>query len=270
MRVSSRATGPAALVVALLALLVAVSGTSYAAVKLSRNAVTTSTIKDQAVTSAKVKDGSLTTTDVRDGSLLARDFRAGQLPAGRTGARGPQGVPGARGPQGEPGQPGEQGPQGQPGEQGPQGQPGERGPRGDAVSGVVTFSDQVASEPSHDIAIPFVVAKQLQSSATHVAGERFMDASGTFTQAGTYRVTYSVGVRTEDTQGVGVTMNPKLADTWLEAGASFVTVRAGRDALTQSFVVTASPGQKLALWAATADPRGAVVTGWHMDVERLL
>ncbi len=66
----------------MIALFVALSGASYAAIKLPINAVGTAQIKKDAVTSTKVKDG----------SLLAGDFKAGQLPAGAkgdTGQRGP-------------------------------------------------------------------------------------------------------------------------------------------------------------------------------------
>jgi hypothetical protein len=50
------------MVVACLALLLAASGTGYAALKLPKNSVTT--------------------VQVKDGTLLARDFKAGQLPSG--------------------------------------------------------------------------------------------------------------------------------------------------------------------------------------------
>lgn len=56
------------LVVALIALFVALSGTAYAAVTLPRNSVTTIQVKDR--------------------SLLSKDFKAGQLPAGPAGANG--------------------------------------------------------------------------------------------------------------------------------------------------------------------------------------
>lgn len=56
-----------AMVVACVALLLALTGTGYAAFKLPRNSVTT--------------------LHVKDATLLARDFRAGQLPAGGAGVR---------------------------------------------------------------------------------------------------------------------------------------------------------------------------------------
>jgi hypothetical protein len=76
-----------ALVLACLALLVAVGGTSYAQVALPANSVGTKQLKNGAVVASKVK--------LR--SLLARNFKLGQLPAG---PRGAQGLPGAAGPQG--------------------------------------------------------------------------------------------------------------------------------------------------------------------------
>jgi hypothetical protein len=79
-----------AMVVAVFALVIALSGTAVAAViisspsQLGKNVVTGKKIKKNAVTSKKVKNR----------SLLARDFKAGQLPAGAQGPQGPQGVPG--------------------------------------------------------------------------------------------------------------------------------------------------------------------------------
>jgi hypothetical protein len=79
-----------ALVVSLLALIVAMGGTSYAAIKLPKNSVGAAQLKKNAVTSAKVKNG----------SLLKTDFKSGQLPAG---PQGPQGLQGPAGPAGKDG-----------------------------------------------------------------------------------------------------------------------------------------------------------------------
>jgi hypothetical protein len=70
-----------AMVVACIALVVALTGTSYAITVLPRGSVGTPQLKRGAVVSAKVKDH----------SLLRRDFKAGQVPAG------PPGTPGAPG-----------------------------------------------------------------------------------------------------------------------------------------------------------------------------
>jgi Collagen triple helix repeat (20 copies) len=97
--------------IALVALVVALGGTSYAATVLPAGSVGTAQLKNGAVTSKKVKDG----------SLLARDFASGQLPGGARGPAGPTGAPGAAGATGTPGATGPAGPQGPPGAQGPPG-----------------------------------------------------------------------------------------------------------------------------------------------------
>jgi hypothetical protein len=81
----------------MLALFVALGGTSYAAVKLPSNSVGTAQIKANGVGSSEIKSNSITSPKVKDGSLLAKDFKAGQLPAG---PKGDSGAPGATGPQG--------------------------------------------------------------------------------------------------------------------------------------------------------------------------
>lgn len=86
-----------ALVVACIALLVALSGTSIAAVSaLAPNSVGTLQLQNEAVTSAKVREFSLRRTDFRPGTLL----RGSQGPAGSRGSAGPAGAPGATGPAG--------------------------------------------------------------------------------------------------------------------------------------------------------------------------
>ena len=79
-----------AMVVACVALVVALSGTGYAAVQLSRNSVGATQIRPAAVRSSEVKDR----------SLRARDFARGQLPRGATGAAGAVGPAGPAGPTG--------------------------------------------------------------------------------------------------------------------------------------------------------------------------
>jgi hypothetical protein len=80
------------MVVACIALLVALAGTSVAAVTIviPRNSVGPLQLQPNSVTSAKV----------RNGSLLKVDFKAGQLPRGRVGPRGAPGPVGPTGPAG--------------------------------------------------------------------------------------------------------------------------------------------------------------------------
>jgi hypothetical protein len=77
-------------VTATLALVIALGGTSYAAIKLPANSVG----------SVQVRPGAITSDKVRNGSLLRRDFKPGELPRGArgaAGARGPAGPPGPAG-----------------------------------------------------------------------------------------------------------------------------------------------------------------------------
>jgi hypothetical protein len=83
MKVLKRFRPSPAMVVACLALMLALGGTGYAAIKLPRNSVTT--------------------VQVKDFSLLARDFKRGQVPAGPAGPAGPVGPAGPAGPAGSPG-----------------------------------------------------------------------------------------------------------------------------------------------------------------------
>lgn len=84
-----------AMIVAMVALFVALSGASYAA--LARNTVGTKQIKKNAVTAAKIKRNAVNSSKVKNGSLLATDFAAGQVPAGPAGPAGPQGSQGPAG-----------------------------------------------------------------------------------------------------------------------------------------------------------------------------
>jgi hypothetical protein len=100
-----------ALVVACLALLVALGGSSVAAVnalgrntvgapQIKPNAVSTSELRNGAVTNAKLHANAVTGLKVRNHSLTAADFIAGTLPAGPQGPAGPAGPAGAAGPAG--------------------------------------------------------------------------------------------------------------------------------------------------------------------------
>jgi hypothetical protein len=74
--------------ISLVALFVALGGTSYAAINLPRNSVGAAELKRNAVTSSKVKNG----------TLLKKDFKKGQLTAGPTGPKGDRGDVGPAGP----------------------------------------------------------------------------------------------------------------------------------------------------------------------------
>ena len=90
-----------AMIVACLALLVALGGTSVAAVsQLARNSVGTPQLRTGAVTNPKLRNNAVNSAKVAPRSLLRSDFAAGQLPAGPVGPQGPAGPAGAAGPAG--------------------------------------------------------------------------------------------------------------------------------------------------------------------------
>lgn len=87
--------GPSpSMVVAVIALIVALGGTSYAAISLPKNSVGSKQLKKNAVTAKKLKKNSVNSAKVKDRSLLAKDFKNGQLPRGATGPAGATGPSG--------------------------------------------------------------------------------------------------------------------------------------------------------------------------------
>src|SRR3954447_5800364 len=111
-------------VIAYLALFVALGGTSYAAIKLPANSVTSKQIAPAAVGTSELRDGAVTADKVRD--LTASAFADGALEglAGRQGEPGVRGPVGAAGPAGAGGAEGAMGAKGDPG---PAGSPGRDG-----------------------------------------------------------------------------------------------------------------------------------------------
>ena len=83
-------------VMSIIAVFVALGGTSYAAIKIPRNSVGSAQIKAQGVASS----------DVKNGSLKKADFKASDLPAGPQGPKGDPGTNGTNGTNGAPGAPG--------------------------------------------------------------------------------------------------------------------------------------------------------------------
>jgi hypothetical protein len=87
-----------AMIVACIALLVALGGTSVAAVsQLARNSVGPRQLQTGAVTNPKLRNNAVNSAKVRPRSLLRSDFAPGQLPAGPVGPQGPAGPAGPAG-----------------------------------------------------------------------------------------------------------------------------------------------------------------------------
>ncbi|HSF62455.1 MAG TPA: hypothetical protein VLA69_12220 [Gaiellaceae bacterium] len=97
-----------AMVVACLALVVALGGTSIAAVNqlVPRNSVGPAQLRTGAVTNPKIRNNAINSAKVANRSLLRADFAQGQLPAGPVGPQGPTGPPGPTGSAGAAGPPG--------------------------------------------------------------------------------------------------------------------------------------------------------------------
>lgn len=77
-----------AMSIALLALFVALGGSSYAAITLSKDSVKARQIAKDAVRASEIKANAVRGAEVKDGSLKAGDFAAGQLPQGEPGPPG--------------------------------------------------------------------------------------------------------------------------------------------------------------------------------------
>jgi hypothetical protein len=82
--------------IGLLALFIALGGTSYAAVSLSANSVGSRELKNRAVGSSELRDASIKKRDLRE--RLYESLRGGGGGGGATGPAGPQGPPGPGGP----------------------------------------------------------------------------------------------------------------------------------------------------------------------------
>jgi Collagen triple helix repeat (20 copies) len=108
-------------VMATIAVFIALCGSSYAAVALTKDSVKSRHVANRAIRSADLGRNAVAGANVLDRSLSAEDLATGQLPSGGQGSPGPDGRPGPQGPKGATG---ERGTKGETGPQGPQGEPG--------------------------------------------------------------------------------------------------------------------------------------------------
>ena len=95
-----------AMLVAVAALVASTTGTSYAVSQISKNSVSSTSIRNGAVKNADLAANAVTSGKVRNGTLKAGDFAPGQLPKGDQGPAGLQGPKGDKGDKGDPGTPG--------------------------------------------------------------------------------------------------------------------------------------------------------------------
>ncbi len=97
MRLPSLRRPSPSMAVSIMALVVASTGTSYAAGligsdDIKNNSIQSKDVKDGTLKGRDIKGDSIGSNKIRNGSLKSRDFKAGQLPAGAVGPAGPAGV----------------------------------------------------------------------------------------------------------------------------------------------------------------------------------
>ncbi|HSF37645.1 MAG TPA: hypothetical protein VLA70_16090 [Nocardioides sp.] len=97
MRLPSVRRPSPSMAVSVMALVVASTGTSYAAGLIGsddirNDSIQSKDVKDRTLKGRDIKTDVIGSNKIRNGSLKARDFEAGQLPAGAAGPQGPAGV----------------------------------------------------------------------------------------------------------------------------------------------------------------------------------
>lgn len=111
----SRLSSHFATATSLLALVVALGGTSYAAVKINghdiqKSTITSKQIKNGSLAGKDLKASTITGAQIGDGSVGIADLAPGTLPTGTVGPVGPAGQPGSAGAKGATGAQGPTGP----------------------------------------------------------------------------------------------------------------------------------------------------------------
>jgi hypothetical protein len=250
--------------IALLALFIALGGTSYAAAKLPSNSVGSRQIRDHAVTKAKLA-ASVQTALASRGRASTTPGPTGKPgaagPKGDSGVAGPRGDAGAVGPKGDAGDPGPAGPKGATGDRGavgpagPRGERGPQGPAGDAGPQGPKGDTGAAGAPGSAVAYATLNGTQV------LWGKNITSANVTYPQAG---VTCLTGLP-PFTSAIAV-VDPSLpyerspanldqfAEVYAEAGASISTGTGFCPAGTQVMITVYDVG--------AAALQGALVTVW--------
>lgn len=235
-------------VVSVIALFVALGGTSIAAVTLARNSVKSRNIAPNAVTGPKVKNA----------SLLAQDFAPGQIPQGQkgdTGAKGDTGDKGTTGDKGNKGDTGDTGDTGGPGTPGTPGTPGS--PAASMLMGQVS-----------NTAIP---ANASGAAATFVAPSGPTELSGNTTTRAQVSPNATIVVRDlaviqTNTSGASGQLRYRLQDlntpspnVLLECSISGATAKSCNSGSQSATVL---PGTKLVIEIALIGTTNSTFAGW--------
>lgn len=218
-----------ATIISSIALIIALSGTSYAVSQLPSNSVGTSQLVARSVTNSKLAGGSVSAGKLRQGAVTNSRIRGGAVSsskiknntiqtsdinsraldqlkgnAGPPGPQGPQGLQGAQGLQGVQGNQGAQGLQGAQGSQGLQGDigpQGPQGPQGDPGPGVTPYYGSFRSTGNQSPAAGSATTG-VNLNATDYSEGVTLDAAGspsvTIEHSGYYNFQFSAQVTKSD------------------------------------------------------------------------
>ncbi len=167
--------------IAVVALMVALGGTTYAVNALPRNSVGNEQLRKNSVGNAELRKNAVTSAKVKNRSLLAVDFKPGQLnrlvptSIGPTGQQGTSGANGATGATGGTGATGPDGPVGDTGALGPTGVQGPAGLSwGTSIAGAPTVS--VTGCTTVDLATAVVTVTR--TARLMISGQARLSADG--------------------------------------------------------------------------------------------
>jgi hypothetical protein len=208
-----------ALLVALCALFIALSGTATAALMVS---------------GSNIADGTITAKDIKRGTLGTRQLSAKSIRSLR-GQPGEHGLPGAPGPAGPAGPQGVKGDPGEPGPTGPPGLQGETGPRGPSFAKFVSRPDGPVSVPANtstNIAtITGLRDKNVVTAKVSVGAEANAQTSCTLSGPGVLDKSWGSNVATHVLQLAGdfrvdsVQLRCKATSGWYALNASISAVQ---------------------------------------------
>ncbi len=168
--------------IAVVALMVALGGTTYAVNALPRNSVGNEQLRKNSVGNAELRKNAVTSAKVKNRSLLAVDFKPGQLnrlvPTS-IGPTGPQGTSGATGTTGATGGTGATGPDGPVGDTGALGPAGAQGPAGlswgTSIAGAPTSEVTGCAEP---VGLATAVVTVTRTARLMISGQARLSANG--------------------------------------------------------------------------------------------
>lgn len=267
-----------ATVIASIALIIALGGTSYAVARLPDGSVGTPQLRDGAVANAKLADRSVGPAKIRAHAITGGKLRTDAVGsrAIRNGAiqrwdigwstwsalRGAHGPAGPAGPAGARGAPGPAGPQGETGPAGPQGETGPPGPLGNrAYASFYSTGTQTLSGAGNPSAVALAVADPWNSGASlNGAGDAVCVSA-----AGVYNYQFSLQLTKSGGGADFIDIWPKTGADGAEANVPYSNTQlrfgAGGDRIPAAwnFFLSLGAGECVQLWAYSSDGTGQIL-----------